>query len=238
MSETADLRSRLTQARLYLIFTPSAVLARDPLEVLDALWPWIDAVQVRVKASDSELDPLRPHSARLAGTNAAQLFDWCERVLELRRSSRAEHVLVIANDRVDVARSLVGRGLDGVHLGQDDTPPRIAREWLGPAPLIGWSTHSTAQIAASFDEPVDYLGFGPVRETATKGYVRGLGVEAAWIAASAAHVPVFPIGGIGLSEAEDLVEVGRVAVSSAILSALDPPAAARAIRAELSADAP
>jgi thiamine-phosphate diphosphorylase len=230
----SDRRLRLSNARLYLIFTPGLVSARDPLAVLEAALPFVDIVQVRPKAPESGLDPARPNASG-AQTNASELFDWCVRVLERVASVQAEHVLVLANDRVDVARSLLGRGLAGVHVGQEDTPPRVARELLGPEALIGLSTHSPAQVAAAWGEPVDYLGFGPLRATATKGYERGLGAEAAWIASQASAVPVFPIGGIGLAEAADLAEVGRAAVGSAILCASDPAAAARALREVLSA---
>lgn len=230
----SDLRLRLSSARLYLVFTPGLVLARDPLEVLEAALPFVDLVQVRPKAPDNGLDPTRP-GAPGAQTSASELYDWCVRVLERVASAKAEHVLVLANDRVDVARSLLSRGLAGVHVGQADTPARVARELLGAEPLIGLSTHSPAQVAAAWGEPVDYLGFGPVCATATKGYERGLGTEAAWIASQGTPVPLFPIGGIGLAEAADLYEVGRAAVSSAILCASDPAGAARALREVLSA---
>jgi thiamine-phosphate diphosphorylase len=237
VSEQHDPRLRLAEARLYLIFTPTLVSEREPLAVLERVLPWIDVVQVRIKSADAALDPSRPAATQLQSTPARELFDWCLRVLECIRRARMEHVLVLANDRVDVARSLTGRGLAGVHLGQDDTPPRVAREVLGANALIGWSTHSAAQVAGSFDEPVDYLGFGPVCATATKGYVRGLGVERAWIASQATPLPVFPIGGIGLVEAQDLANVGRAAISSGILGAPDPAAAARALREALGGEA-
>ena len=62
-----------------------------------------------------------------------------ERVLALVAARPEPRPLVIANDRVDVARTLLARGLAGVHLGQDDTPPRVARELLGCEALIGLS---------------------------------------------------------------------------------------------------
>lgn len=223
MLDAIELRRRLAAARLYLIFTPGLVTGREPLEVLEAALPHVDIVQVR------------PKGAGLAArSDARETLEWTERVLALVERLRSE-ALVLVNDRVDVARALLERGVAGVHLGQDDTPPRVARELLGSAALLGLSTHSGAQVIAALDEPVDYLGFGPIHATATKGYARGLGAEAAWIASQAASVPVFPIGGIGLAQASDLAEVGRAAVSSAILTARDPAAAARALRESLAA---
>lgn len=221
MLDAQELRRRLKAARLYLVFTPGLVADRDPLAVLGAALPHVDLVQVRPKAA-----------GLAAQSDARETLEWTERVLALMESQRSE-ALVIVNDRVDVARTLLERGVAGVHLGAEDTPPKVARELLGSAALIGLSTHSPAQVIAALDEPVDYLGFGPIHESATKGYARGLGAEAAWLASMAASVPVFPIGGIGLAQAADLAEVGRAAVSSAILTARDPAAAARALRESL-----
>jgi thiamine-phosphate diphosphorylase len=229
--DSLELRRRLGAARLYLVFTPEIVTSGDPLAVLEAALPHVDLVQVRPKPPETGLDPLKP-AFKPAVSDARAVHEWTLKVLELCERLRSE-ALVLVNDRVDVARGLLERGVAGVHIGQDDTPPRIARELLGTSALVGLSTHTPAQVVAALDEPVDYLGFGPVRATATKGYERGLGTEKAWIASLAATVPVFPIGGIGLSEAADLAEVGRSAVSSAILNASDPAAAALALRSAL-----
>jgi thiamine-phosphate diphosphorylase len=212
------LRERLAAARLYLLFTPGLCAGNDPLAVLAAALPHVDLVQVRIK------DGAAPAPAR-------ELALWTERVLELARTSG---VPVLVNDRPDVARSLLERGCAGVHLGQDDCPPRVARELLGQDALVGLSTHDTAQVALALDEPVDYFGFGPVHATATKGYTHGVGAAAAWVAHLAAHVPLFPLGGIDATNANELAEIGRAGVSAAILTADDPAAAARTLRGLLS----
>lgn len=222
-------RLRIADARLYLIFTPAACGAREPLEVLEAALPWIDAIQVRPKVPDRALDPTGG-TLPLVQTSARDLFDWTVRVLSLVAARRADDVLVIANDRVDVAKSLLERGCAGVHLGQEDCPPDVARRLLGERALIGLSTHSAAQVVDAQELQVDYLGFGPVRATATKGYGHGLGCEAAWVASQSSAFPVFPIGGIGVDTIGELVPIGRAALSSAILGAPDPAAAARTLR--------
>src|SRR5262245_5542719 len=106
-----------------LVFTPALCPpGRDPLEVLAAALPYIDAVQVRVKDA---ADPRAVAPAR-------EVRDWAARVLELRGRSGAARLLVTVNDRVDAARALLELGLDGVHVGRDDCPPEVAREILGP----------------------------------------------------------------------------------------------------------
>ncbi|MCB9916432.1 MAG: thiamine phosphate synthase [Planctomycetes bacterium] len=221
-------RARLAEARLMLVFTP-ALCAADPREVLAALAPWVDAIQVRPKA---------PAAAASAGVRAdpsgeaRATWEWALVALDVLAAASARPLLLV-NDRVDVALALAARGVDGVHLGQDDLPPRAARALLGAAPLVGLSTHDAPQVVRAQEEPVDYLGFGPVFATATKGYARGLGPEAAWVAAEASPLPVFPIGGIDAARALELEPVGRAAVSAALLAADDPAAVAAQLRAAL-----
>jgi thiamine-phosphate pyrophosphorylase len=217
------LRERLRTARLYLLFTPQVCRKRDPLAVLEALLPHVDVLQVRIRGTPATSAP----------TAARESFEWTERVLDVCAAHPGIEVPVLVNDRVDVARALRERGCAGVHLGQEDAPPELARELLGAAALIGLSTHSSAQVARAQLEPVDYLGFGPVHATSTKGYGRGLGPEAAWIASGGSSLPVFPIGGIDGSNAGELEEVGRAAVCAALLAAPDPARAARELRALL-----
>jgi thiamine-phosphate diphosphorylase len=201
-----------------LLFTPE-LCRRDPLAVLEAALPHVDLVQVRIKAEGLGIAPARA------------THEWTERVLAL--AAAHSRVLVLVNDRVDVAGVLAARGVAGVHLGADDSPPELARALLGEESLIGLSTHGAAEVAAAEDRPVDYLGFGPVFASTTKRAARVLGSEAAWIAARASSRPLFPIGGIDLTNALELAPVGRAAVSAAILGAEDPGRAARELRALL-----
>ena len=72
---------------------------------------------------------------------------------------------VIVNDRADVAR-LVNAG--GVHLGQDDLPPSLARMVLFEEQVMGLSTHDLQQAMEAEQAPVDYVAAGPVFPTTTK----------------------------------------------------------------------
>lgn len=213
------LRRRLADARLMLLFTPELCARGDPLTVLEAALGSVDIVQIRPKSP-----------AASAPCAARETYDWCVRVLDLVSGRPELEIPVIVDDRVDVAAALRGRGCAGVHLGQDDTPPALARRILGPDLLIGRSTHDLRQVAEAGEHPIDYLGFGPIHPTTTKGYVESLGPEAAWIASEGSVLPVFPIGGIDATNASELARIGRAAVGSAILCAEDPERAAREIR--------
>lgn len=223
------LRARLASARLMLVFTPELCAPRAPLAVLEQLLGVVDVVQVRPKpAPTATLEGI----AADPPADARASYEWTARVLELA-AARREAPPILVNDRVDVAMALAHAGCAGVHLGQDDLPPERARELLGDGVLIGRSTHDALQVLRAQEEPVDYLGFGPVFATGTKGYARGLGAEAAWVAAGASGRPLFAIGGVTLERADELERVGRAAVGAALLQAEDPAAVARALRETL-----
>jgi thiamine-phosphate pyrophosphorylase len=124
---------------------------------------------------------------------------------------------IIVNDRVDVAMLA---GAHGVHLGQDDLPPKEARKILGPNAIIGLSTHSVEQAVAALDEPIDYLAIGPVYQTATKTDTDPIvGLEGvAAVRNVIGDLPLVAIGGIGLNNSRDVIDAG--AISVAVISGL------------------
>lgn len=144
---------------------------------------------------------------------------------------------IVVNDRVDIA---LAAGTHHVHLGQDDLPPADARALLGEHALIGWSTHTPAQMAAATAMPIGYLAIGPVFSTATKdtGY-DGVGLTRVAEARAVAHpagLPVVAIGGITLDTAPDVIAAGAdaVAIITDLVRAGDPGARAAAYLDRLS----
>lgn len=123
----------------------------------------------------------------------------------------------IINDRADFA-SLLHAGL---HLGQDDLPPRDARTLLGSNAIIGFSTHNAAQFCSAGAEPVDYVALGPIFPTSSKRNPDPVvGLEQLRRCRSVLDRPIVAIGGITLENAADVLEAG--ADSLAILSGMLP----------------
>jgi thiamine-phosphate pyrophosphorylase len=185
-----------------------------------------------------ELEPLL-RAALSGGADIVQLREkeLPRREIELaaltfRRLCDTYSALFIVNDDPELARAC---DADGVHVGQDDTPVAQARELLGAEALIGLSTHSEEQIAASAEALVDYISVGPVWETPTKEGRPGVGLELVSHAAQGAPHPFFAIGGIDPSNAGQVVEAGarRLGAVRAIRDADAPAAAAEALRAAL-----
>lgn len=135
---------------------------------------------------------------------------------EIRALCAQGGALCIINDRADVA-SLLDAGL---HLGQDDLPPALARR-VAPAALTGLSTHNELQAARGAREPVDYLAIGPVFETATKENPDPVvGLEGVRRVRTLVHLPLVAIGGITVDRAPQVIEAG--ADSIAVIGDLAP----------------
>lgn len=142
----------------------------------------------------------------------------------------ADHgVPFILNDRPDLALEC---GAAGVHVGQDDAPPALARRILGPGAIVGLSTHAPAELDAAAGEPVDYVSTGPVAPTPTKPGRAGTGVEYLRYAAGTGARPWFVTGGVTPDTVGAMLEAGarRFVVVRWLTEAVDPEAAARALR--------
>ncbi len=123
---------------------------------------------------------------------------------------------IIVNDRCDLA---LLSGASGVHLGQEDLPPVSARLVLGRNPILGFSTHSLAQITQGTRLPVQYLGFGPIFATASKpDHSPVVGLAMLQKACRLSTRPVVAIGGIRLEHIRPVLEAG--AASAAVISAV------------------
>ncbi len=214
MPDFHRLRDRLAAARLYLC-TDAREQQGDLRRFLDdVLSSGVDIVQLRQK-----------------GLEAGQEL----RYLEVFRAACEVHgALLAVNDRADVAYAAAA---DVLHLGQDDLPAAVARQLIGPVPLIGLSSHAAAEsLAASIDTAADYFCAGPVWPTPTKPgrpapgldlvrYVAGLRVARPW----------FAIGGIDEANLDQVLAAGasRIVVVRAITAAADPGAAAARLASRL-----
>lgn len=93
------------------------------------------------------------------------------------------------------------RMLNGAHIGQTDTTPIAARAIMEAPRLLGLSTHNLEQVQRANVLPVDYVGFGPVRNTQWKrdpGPLTGLALLRD--AAKYSIKPVVAIGGLGVED--------------------------------------
>src|SRR5262244_4290882 len=152
------------------------------------------------------------------------------RLLPLARRLRdrcgAAGVTFIVNDRVDLA---VAVAADGVHLGQDDLPPRAARELLRPGMVLGRSTHSVAQARRAQADGADYIAVGSMFPTQTKPDFELVGPELLRAVRPETRAPLVGIGGVTRENVAQVIRAGAdgVAVISGVCSAADPTVATR-----------
>jgi thiamine-phosphate pyrophosphorylase len=152
--------------------------------------------------------------------------EFLEIALVLQNICENRKTLFVINDRVDIAAYLKP---DGVHLGQDDLPPRIARKILGQSKIIGVSAENIEQAKEAEKHGADYVGIGPIFDTLTKKIEKPVGLEIIKQAQKYLKIPFFPIGGINLENIDQIFHAGskRVAVGSAVISANDVKTATR-----------
>ena len=190
---------------LYVVLDRGAARGRDLLELLDAaVAGGCRMVQLREKEWPS-----------------GRLLPVAER---LRARCAAAGVTFIVNDRVDLALAV---GADGVHLGQDDLPARVARPLLRPGMILGVSTHGVEQARAAQADGADYVAVGSMFATPTKADFQLVGPDLLRKLRGEIRVPLVGIGGITHDNVQEVVRAGAdgVAVISAVCAADDPRAA-------------
>ena len=230
-------------------------MSQDPLHTTARLYLCTDARRDRGDFEDFV------DAAFAGGVDIIQLRDKSLEAAEelellevLHAAAQRHGRLWAVNDRADIA-SLSGAPV--FHIGQKDISLDAARGFLGKDAVIGLSTHSPKQVdaaiaAAPSRKGLDYFCVGPVWATPTKPGRAAVGLDLVRYAAQAIGradaegtgkvdgvMPWFAIGGIDLSNVEQVVEAGarRIVVVRAITDAADPAHAAGALLAALDAAA-
>ena len=196
---------------LYLIIDTQALKGRSHIEVASqAICGGAKTVQLRDKLqSKKELLPL-----------AQKLRDLC-----------TEHnVLFIMNDYLDLA---IASDADGLHLGQNDLPIKVARKLLPRDKILGCSTTTVDQAITAESEGADYIAAGSIYPTSSKETAKVIGLARLLQIRQAISLPLLAIGGITKDNTTEVLAAGAdsVAVISAILQAESPEEASRQITA-------
>jgi thiamine-phosphate pyrophosphorylase len=143
-------------------------------------------------------------------------------------------VALIVNNRVHLVDAM---GAQGGHVGQSDLGVGQARALLGPTAYLGLSVQAVEQVEAAREQAtgtLDYLGVGPVWETATKlDAAAPGGLERIHEIMSVSPWPCVAIGGISLERLPQVRRCGAAgaAVVSAICGQPNVASATRALRA-------
>ena len=155
-----------------------------------------------------------------------------QRALSIKKITDEYHIPLIINDRLDI---MLAVGADGVHLGQQDIPVKIARKLIGKDKIIGVSAHCPEEAEKAEQDGADYLGVGAIFPTETKKDIIITPVNVLREIKETVSVPVVAIGGINQNNINTLKgsHVDGVAVISAIMKSKDPKGSAVALKASV-----
>jgi thiamine-phosphate pyrophosphorylase len=164
-------------------------------------------IQVRMKEADDKMIILA----------ASTILQMCNKV----------GAKLIIDDKVELVTKI---GAHGVHLGQNDMSPSLARKLLGSEKIIGFTVNNMDHAKQALNEPISYIGIGPWRFTTTKQKLAPvLGAEGirninSYLRLHHLNVPIVAIGGITLADVPQALASGAtgVAVSGEIAKAKDP----------------
>ncbi|NOR17474.1 thiamine phosphate synthase [candidate division WOR-3 bacterium] len=133
--------------------------------------------------------------------------------VRIKKFLKKKEIKFIINNRLDIARA---SGADGVHLGQDDMPARMARRILGENYIIGVSAHNIDEANKAEKEGADYIGVGSIFRTKTKSDAHICGLSVLKSICKKITIPVVGIGGITNRNYRDVFRAGAagIAVSS------------------------
>jgi thiamine-phosphate pyrophosphorylase len=113
---------------------------------------------------------------------------------------------LIINDDPNLAAEV---GAHGVHLGQSDKQPELARKLLGPDAIIGITCHDSLTLAKKAQlAGANYLAFGAFYPSTSKPLAKSAPLSILSQAKQAYGLPVVAIGGITRLNAEALIEAG------------------------------
>jgi thiamine-phosphate pyrophosphorylase len=191
----------LSKVRLYVIADKGICGDRNIEEVVaQAIEGGADMIQYRDKESDD----------KTFLKTASSLRDIC----------KDRDVPFIVNDRVEIA---LKTDADGVHLGEEDVSIKEARSVLGPNNIIGKTVRTIPQAMKAEEEGADYVGLGSIFQTTSKQIGEPIGTEIIAKVQDVLKIPVFPIGGINLSNLDQVIRAGgrRIAVVSAVVLSKD-----------------
>jgi thiamine-phosphate pyrophosphorylase len=119
---------------------------------------------------------------------------------------------LLVNDRFDIALAC---GASGVHLTTQSLPPEVVRKHVGHRLIIGVSTHSLEEIRQAEAGSADFVVYGPVFDTPSKRiYGPPLGVDALSEIVRQARIPILGIGGIDLTNVQQVLACGAAGVAA------------------------
>lgn len=147
--------------------------------------------------------------------NKALQYQQAEQLSQLCAKNQ---VTFIINDDINLAYDV---DADGVHLGKEDSSLKLAREKLGINKIIGISCYNQLNSAEKAQKQgADYIAFGRFFPSKTKPEAVQAQLSIIKQAKRLIKLPIVAIGGINLSNIEDIVtaQADAIAIIHAIFA--------------------
>lgn len=147
----------------------------------------------------------------------------------VKEITKKYNVPLIINDRIDIALAI---DAEGVHIGQDDMPTKIARKIIGPNKILGVSAHNLKEAKKAEENGANYLGIGAIFTTTTKDDANDVSIKTLKRITESVDIPTVAIGGINLENANQLknTKIAGFSVVSAIMEAKEPKIASKKLK--------
>lgn len=142
-----------------------------------------------------------------------------EEIILAIKISQSYNAQFFVNDYWELA---IKHGAYGVHLGQEDIQEADLEAIREAGLRLGISTHTTKEIEIALSVEPSYLAIGPIYETNSKKMVYNpVGLEDLKAWSTDLAYPIVTIGGINLSNIDDVLATGRANGVSMISGVLD-----------------
>ena len=154
-------------------------------------------------------------SVQLREKNGDQAFKK-QFALQLKKLLTPYHIPLIINDDLNLALEV---NAEGVHLGQSDASPQIARNKLGFSKFIGLSIETEQELEQANDLALNYVAASAVFPSDHKNNLKTIwGIEGVSQLCKKSNHPLVGIGGITQYNLPQLMAAG--AQGAAIIGAL------------------
>ena len=160
-----------------------------------------DSAEVAARAAAAGVEMIQIRAKELSGRPLSELV---RRAVAARRSAA-----ILVNTRIDVALAC---GAQGVHLPAGSIAPDRIRAIAPSGFLIGASCHRLDELRLAENEGADFAVYGPIFPTTSKSSPP-IGLEAMREAARVVRLPIYALGGVHWTNAEECLEAGADGVA-------------------------
>lgn len=213
------------QGRFELYTIEKKLLGRltrqDKIEKLTGLYVVIDTAWLKGRKPEDVTRQAIKGGARVIQLRCKEgtTRDFLTIAVNLKEICAEKGILFIINDSLQVALAC---NADGLHIGQEDLPAKVARNLVPIDMLLGCSVRTVAEAKIAWEQDADYLGVGAIFATKTKDSA-SIGLDKLKIIKKAVNLPIVAIGGINKDNIKSVMNAGAAsaAVISAVLGAED-----------------